>query len=1050
MTTARNSRVLRTIPLLIAVCFASLPAYAKYSGGTGEPNDPYQIATAADLMLLGESPEDYDKHFILTANIDMDPNLSGRKVFDKAVIGIFNGVFAGNSHTISHLTITGGGRLGLFGHLGSKAAISNLALEAVDVYGTGASIGGLVGYNTGHVTTSYSTGVIRGNESVGGLVGGNKGNVFNCYSTTVVSGNQNVGGVVGYSNGQVVNCYSVSVVSGKQDAGGVVGGFGLVVAGGANWHGRIPPIQGCFSNEAANIRDIQTYLDAGWDFVGEVENGTSEIWQMPQEGDYPTLATFSGYKPPHLRGMGTSEDPYLISSALELGAMASYSSCAHYQLVASIDLVGIQWSTAVIPYFDGTFDGNDLTISNLTIRGGGCLGLFGRLGCGGEVKKLGVLDVYLGGNFTHIGGLVGYNAGAVNMCYSSGQIRGFVFVGGVVGENYATGTVTSSYSISAVEGKSHVGGLVGHSSGWAIDCYNAGEINSSFRWIGGLVGRNEGYVSRCRNTGTVIGDWWGIGGLVGYNLGRITSCYNNGTVTAGEDVGGLVGCNDGGLTGCYSTGSVTGDKDIGGLVGSSYGRITNCYITGTVSGKNNVGGLVGSNGSAWGGESETQITKCYSTGMVSGVERVGGLVGRNYGTVTNCYNLAIVTGEGVIGGLVGKNGYLSQTIFGPSGTGGTISNSYSAGAVVSTYSAGGLVGSHEYGAITSSFWDIQISGQAESGGGTGLTTADMQATATFLDAGWDFIGETKNGSEDIWWILEGRNYPRLRWELWPSCPDPPDGATDVVQSPILSWHSATTAAEHDVYFGGDEEAVADATPESLDFYCGRQSLKTTTYQPGHLEWDKTYYWRIDGVNEADPDSPWKGSVWSFTTANFVVVDDFESYNDYPPYEIYSTWLDGYGDPTNGSQVGYLTPPLVETTIFHGGQQSMPMDYNNVDELYYSEAERTWETPQDWTIDGTNTLTLYFRGEANNNPEPLYVAIQDSAGQIAVVAHPDAGAVFVTEWQQWDIAFSDLQATGVDVASVKKMYIGVGDRDNPQPGGTGRIYIDDIRLTKRML
>ena len=107
----------------------------KYGGGTGEPNDPYQIATAEDLMLLGETPEDYDKHFILTADIDLDPNLPGRKIFDKAVIapdtdpcdldlwvgggplftGIcFNGVFDGNGHTISHLTITGESFLGLF------------------------------------------------------------------------------------------------------------------------------------------------------------------------------------------------------------------------------------------------------------------------------------------------------------------------------------------------------------------------------------------------------------------------------------------------------------------------------------------------------------------------------------------------------------------------------------------------------------------------------------------------------------------------------------------------------------------------------------------------------------------------------------------------------------------------------------------------------------------------------------------------------------------------------------------------------------------------
>lgn len=65
----RKSGFLLTIPLLITIFSISLPVYAQYSGGSGEPNDPYQIATAEDLMLLGDSPEDYDKHFILTADI---------------------------------------------------------------------------------------------------------------------------------------------------------------------------------------------------------------------------------------------------------------------------------------------------------------------------------------------------------------------------------------------------------------------------------------------------------------------------------------------------------------------------------------------------------------------------------------------------------------------------------------------------------------------------------------------------------------------------------------------------------------------------------------------------------------------------------------------------------------------------------------------------------------------------------------------------------------------------------------------------------------------
>ena len=134
----------------LAVCLIALPAHAKYSGGTGEPNDPYQIATAEDLMLLGETPEDYGKHFILTADIDLDPNLPGRKVFDKAVIAPdtndattdvqgtpFTGVFDGNGHTISHLTITGKDYLGLFGQLASPAQVRELGAVGVNILGSG-------------------------------------------------------------------------------------------------------------------------------------------------------------------------------------------------------------------------------------------------------------------------------------------------------------------------------------------------------------------------------------------------------------------------------------------------------------------------------------------------------------------------------------------------------------------------------------------------------------------------------------------------------------------------------------------------------------------------------------------------------------------------------------------------------------------------------------------------------------------------------------------------------------------------------------------------
>jgi hypothetical protein len=229
----------------------------------------------------------------------------------------------------------------------------------------------------------------------------------------------------------------------------------------------------------------------------------------------------------------------------------------------------------------------------------------------------------------------------------------------------------------------------------------------------------------------------------------------------------------------------------------------------------------------------------------------------------------------------------------------------------------------------------------------------------------------------------------------------------------------------------------------------------TVYDPGILDLSKTYYWRIDEVNEADPNSPWRGKIWSFSTVDHIVVlivDDFERYHDYDTGDgmnIWQVWIDGFGVPTNGSQVGYLLPPYCEQVIVHGGHQSMPLFYDNTDSAMISEAVRTFESPWDWTISDADTLTLYFRGEADNDPDTLYVGIEDSRSGIAMATYPTVDALLTTEWQSWYVSLVDMQAAGVDLTTVLKIYIGVGDRENPQPGGAGKIYIDDIWITNRM-
>jgi hypothetical protein len=182
----------------------------------------------------------------------------------------------------------------------------------------------------------------------------------------------------------------------------------------------------------------------------------------------------------------------------------------------------------------------------------------------------------------------------------------------------------------------------------------------------------------------------------------------------------------------------------------------------------------------------------------------------------------------------------------------------------------------------------------------------------------------------------------------------------------------------------------------------------------------------------------------------AIVDDFESYTDNMDEEeaIFQTWIDGI-DNNNGSIVGYMEAPFAERIIVRGGEQSMPFFYDNGWAPYYSEAERTWDTPQDWTTGEADMLTLCFLGMPDNSPLPFYVAVEDSAGHVAVVPHPDPGAVLVTEWQRWLVPFADFPGLGVDMASVKKLILGIGNRDNPQLGGYGIIYIDDITLANGM-
>ncbi len=279
-------------------------------------------------------------------------------------------------------------------------------------------------------------------------------------------------------------------------------------------------------------------------------------------------------------------------------------------------------------------------------------------------------------------------------------------------------------------------------------------------------------------------------------------------------------------------------------------------------------------------------------------------------------------------------------------------------------------------------------------------------------------------------------------------PNPVKGAMDVTQVPVFTWEPGIFGASHEVYFGTDKEAVKNADTSSPE-YKGSGNLGSESYEPGQLEWATTYYWRIDEINNANTDSPWTGPLWNFTTVNFLIVDDMESYNDLDEGEpgsnrIYLAWLDGYDNPAvNGSIVGHANAPFAEQTIVHGGSQSMPFLYDNG--VGKSESTLTLTYPRDWTEEGVGVLSLWFYGDASNAAEPMYVALANSTGSPAVVYHDNSDAAQIGTWTEWRIDLTRFADLGVNLVNVNTITLGFGNRNNPVAGGAGMVFFDDIRL-----
>ncbi|MHC4098810.1 MAG: GEVED domain-containing protein, partial [Planctomycetota bacterium] len=588
-----------------------------FGGGTGEPDDPYQIWTGEQFNRIGLYYNRKDKHYKLMANI----SLAGYSGWDYNIINKFQGVFDGNYHTISDFsyfaTSADDDYIGLFGHV-DEGTIKNLKLISPNVYinsytrnnvgaiagsayladisgcsvigGTvegGSYVGGLIGMcQGGFIADCSSSASVSGTSRIGGLVGSSHSmfgfpSIRDCYAQGAVTGDNYVGGFIGNSyHVAMVNCYSTGLVSGTADAN--VGGF-------SGYNESQYPfeniVNGCFwdvqssgePNSAAGtglttaqMYDKNTFINAGWDFVGESANGGSDDWSMPAGGGYPILwheLPVPPALPSFAGGSGTAGDPYLIGTETQLNSIGHNPRLMdkHFELISDLDLNGIKYyMIAGRPcVFSGTFDGADHTISNILVEDEFNLSFAGFIGglkgTGATIENLTLVDANIVSDWGWgVGSLAGMNeGGTITNCHTlNTHVVGMTSVGGLVGSNVWYGRISGCSATGIVSENafmpiifSAVGGLVGENVFWSdIDNSYAKCDVSGDDCVGGLVGTNVIYciITNCYSQGSVTGTIELIGGFIGRNMGGTETnyCYSSSVVTgpAGTDsVGGFAG-----------------------------------------------------------------------------------------------------------------------------------------------------------------------------------------------------------------------------------------------------------------------------------------------------------------------------------------------------------------------------------------------------------------------------------------------------------------------------------------------------------------------------
>ena len=500
-----------------------------------------------------------------------------------------------------------------------------------------------------------------------------------------------------------------------------------------------------------------------------------------------------------MKGDGSAEKPFQIEDYEDLKAIGrgSYLYSSNYILTKNIDAsasksencngdvckgftpIGRNKDAAGSTLFDGTFDGQNHTISNLDIRDtvrGDSLGFFSNVQA--EITNLKFDKLTVIGDGMRVGGLAGVACGLVNNVHvTSGFVKGGRDVGGIAGEDKLSDCGITFRDVSYqgdVTGGVYVGGIVSNIDvGSIVNASVDANIVASDD-VGGIVGyMGRGQIINSRSSGTITptcSRWTtskmeSFGGVIGEFYGSndgfelfYAICINcissmdilkpvcsrpNVSEFEVESVGGIVGENIHGIVYLsHATGNIEGDEDVGGIVGRNNGKVIYSYANGSVKGVESVGGAVGFNAG--------DVQNIYAQGSVEGVEKVGGLVGQN------------------------SSNYFDGTIHG------RILNGYAATTIKGNEDVGGLIGKNEE-LVEKSYWDMEISGLSVGSAGEGLSTSKMMTMSSFV--GWDTVGyyayepcENKRCEAqnlytreeclcktdkfvNIWTIDEGKSYP---------------------------------------------------------------------------------------------------------------------------------------------------------------------------------------------------------------------------------------------------------------------------------------------------